>query len=389
MDYELAKIVHGKRCSWVYSGQDERCRDTLLHEEIYNIRAKDQIRVVILTEETENRALPMVTAKGNVKGILPAYSCRYFPVFDGPQGETAINRLLHLIRLTGASEAETGRVNSYISYLLCLEELVSGHTPRLDLNVINKYSGISSVESAIHLLVRQRRISEMQKRALLERFSETAPAAPLLENVLSVLNHTFFLQRAGEKRISWLHPGDCICFLVKNDMTQLQKQWLFQLVAWDILDACRLGLQVAVSIIEEKKKYGQEMLSLLEQTAGYARVTYYARDFFVGHSEEWKDEVRGYFDAWIFSAHASMKSCEAVSDSFGTMPIIRNSYSCDRDRRLASNRLIDRILGTNRIDHYMEHVPAWEPKFRKEEIQSMQEGMCLVNYQGEGYWVTL
>lgn len=84
-----------------------------------------------------------------------------------------------------------------------------------------------------------------------------------------------------------------------------------------------------------------------------------------------------------------MKSCEAVSDSFGTMPIIRNSYSCDRDRRLASNRLIDRILGTNRIDHYTEHVPAWEPKFRKEEIQNMQEGMCLVNYQGEGYWVTL
>lgn len=274
MDYELAKIVHGNRCSWVYSGQDERCRDTLLHEEIYNIRAKNQIRVVILTEETENRALPMVTAKGNVKGILPAYSCRYFPVFDGLQGETAINRLLHLIRLAGASESETGRVNSYISYLLCLEELVSGHTPRLDLNVINKYSGISYVESAIHLLIRQRRISEMQKRALLERFSETAPAAPLLENVLSVLNHTFFLQRADEKRISWLHPGDCTCFLVKNDMTQLQKQWLFQLVAWDILDACRLGLQVAVSIIEEKKKYGQEMLCLLEQTAGYSAPTH-------------------------------------------------------------------------------------------------------------------
>lgn len=389
MDYELAEIVRGNRCNWVYSGQDERCGDVLFQEEIHSIREKNQIRVVILTEEAGMRVFPVVTARGNMKGILPAYGCRYFPVFGRGQGETAIGRLLHLIRLAGASEPEIARVHSYISYLLCLEELVSGHVQRLRLDVIDKYSGISSVENAIHLLVRRGRIPEMQKRALLERFSEAAPAAPLLENVLAVLNDTFFLQGTGETRISWLHPGECICFLVKNDMTQLQKQWLFQLAAWDILDACRLGLQVAVSIIEEKKKYGQEMLSFLEQTAGYARVTYYARDFFAGHSEEWKNEVRGYFDAWIFSAHASMKSCEEVSDSFGTMPIVRNSYSCDRDRRLAGNRLIDRILGTDRIDHYMEHVPAWEPKFRKEEIQSMQKGMCLVNYQGEGYWVTL
>ena len=93
------------------------------------------------------------------------------------------------------------------------------------------------------------------------------------------------------------------------------------------------------------------------------------------------------FDAWIFSAHASMSSCEAISNAFGTMPIVRSSYSCDHDRRLASNRLIDRLFNTNRVDHYVEHVPAWEPRFRKEEIHAMPPGVCLVKSNGEGYWV--
>ena len=58
-----------------------------------------------------------------------------------------------------------------------------------------------------------------------------------------------------------------------------------------------------------------------------------------------------------------MESCEEISSKrFGQIPVVRNSYACDRDRRISNNRVLDRLLDTNRVDHYVQHVPVWETK---------------------------
>ena len=82
-----------------------------------------------------------------------------------------------------------------------------------------------------------------------------------------------------------------------------------------------------------------------------------------------------------------MESCEEISiKRFGQIPIVRSSYACDRDRRIANNRVLDQLFNTNRVEHYEQHVPVWEPQFRKEEIHDMQEGICLVQTETfEGY----
>ena len=180
-----------------------------------------------------------------------------------------------------------------------------------------------------------------------------------------------------------------MCFVVKSGMSQTQTEQFLQLIAWDILETDKKGKQIAISIFEGKRKYGKELTNLIGQIVGLTKITFYTKDFFTGHRSEWLNEMESWFDAWIFSSHTSMSSCEAISNSFGTMPVVRSSYSCDRDRRLSSNRLIDRIFNTNRVDHYVEHVPEWEPRFRKEEIYTMPFGVCLVKANGEGFWVQL
>ncbi len=82
-----------------------------------------------------------------------------------------------------------------------------------------------------------------------------------------------------------------------------------------------------------------------------------------------------------------MESCEEISSKrFGQIPVVRNSYACDRDRRISNNRVLDRLLDTNRVDHYVQHVPVWEAQYRKEEIHDMQKGICLVQADTfEGY----
>lgn len=387
MDYELSAIIQQNTANWMYSGQDDRCLDVIANAELASSSEQRCIRVILLCEDMYNTVMPFVSNTGRLRGTVPTYGCKYFPINCSNQPVETINRLLQMMRLNGTTEETINKVNAYISYLLYLDEIVTGQFVQFEPALIYKYSTVSSVERTIADLFSQRKISSYERLQMVERYSEVKNVGPLLENFLSVLNSTFFLSSNRSRKISLLRPGDCICFVIKSDMSQSQIEQFFQLISWDILDARKKGNPLAIAVFEGKRKYGQELTDLIRRIVGSVKITFYARDFYTGHSNEWQDEMESYFEAWIFSSHASMSSCEAISNAFGAMPIVRSSYSCDHDRRLASNRLIDRLFNTNRVDHYVEHVPAWEPRFRKEEIHAMPPGVCLVKTNGEGYWV--
>ena len=53
---------------------------------------------------------------------------------------------------------------------------------------------------------------------------------------------------------------------------------------------------------------------------------------------------------------------------------------------IGAGSVLDRLLGTDRVDHYTTHVPQWEPRYRSEEIHQLPPGVCLVQAGGlEGY----
>lgn len=389
MDNELSTIICRNESNWMYSGQDRQCLDRLVNAELFNSAEQRHIRVILLCEEMWNTVMPILSATGRLRGTIPTLGCKYFPVNCINQPEETATRIMQLMRLNGTTEENLNKVNAYIVFLLSLEELSSGNCSQFNMTLINKYSTISSVERTISSLFSRQRIDGYERQHLLERYAEVKDAGPLIENFLSMLNNTFYLRSSRCRNISNLALGDSICFVIKSDMTEPQISQLLQLVAWDILDAGRQGKILAISIFEGKRKYGKELTNLLGSIVSTAKVTFYSRDFFTGHSSDWQESMESYFDAWIFSSHASMSSCEAISNAFGTIPIVRSSYSCDRDRRLSNNRLIDRLFNTNRVDHYVEHVPEWEPRFRKEEVHAMPAGMCLVKADGDEYLVQL
>lgn len=386
MDYELSTILYQNESNWMYSGQDDRCLNIIVNAEFNNPAEQRYIRIILLYEEMCRTVMPFLSNTGRLRGTIPTYGCKYFPINCDNHPKETVNRLLQMMRLNGMTEENINKVNAYISYLLYLDEVATGRFAQFDLSLVYKYSTISSVERVIANLFIQRKISSDERLQMVERYSEVKNVGPLLENFLSMLNNTFFLNSTRSHRISVLRPGDCICFVIKRDMSPPQIEQLFQLIAWDIVETNKKGNQLAVSIFEGKRKYGKELTDLISHIVGVAKITFYARDFYTGHSDEWQNDMESFFDAWIFSSHASMNSCEAISNAFGSMPIVRSSYSCDCDRHFASNRLVDRLFNTNHVDHYVEHVPAWEPRFRKEEIHAMPVGICLVKTNGEGYW---
>lgn len=387
---ELATIINDACCNWLVSGQDLLCRSTFLRAELTESAKRDYIHVLIVPEDCIPFVSAILPASGLVShGTLPAYSASYFPVFTPDTHEDRVSRFLQLLNLRGMNEDDTDRANEYLDFICNLERMNASTPVSLCSALIKKYSSISAVETAINNLANRSLISSIQHRQLMEKYSEVSSIAPVIENFMNSLNNTFFWRCNRERKIALLGARDSIVFVLKKNMDMAKRKYLLQMIAWDIVDTRELGKNVVVTILESKKKYGDELALFLEQVEGSARVSLYADDIFLGHPEALQETIMGYFANYIYSYHQSMKSCEAISKQCDEIPIVRSSYSYDRDRRLANNKLIDRIFNTNRVDHYIRHVPVWEPKFRKEDIHSMPSGTCLVRTRYDEFFENL
>ena len=128
----------------------------------------------------------------------------------------------------------------------------------------------------------------------------------------------------------------------------------------------------------------KELAGLLEQVMSRASVTLYCDDLFA-HEEALVRRIKGLFRNAIYLYHSEMSSCEAISAQFGKIAVIHPVYSQDRDRRLRNNRLIDKMLGTDRVDHYTTPAPVYEALFRPEEINRLVEGSCLVKTREDAF----
>ena len=387
---ELATIINDVNCNWLVSGQDLLCGSTLLKAELVESVKRNYIHVLVVPEDCMNLVSTIHPMSGLViHGALPTYTASYFPVFTPELNEERISRFLQLLNLYGMSESDIDRANEYLSFICELEGMNNTRSVSLCSDLIKKYSSISAVETVINSLVERSTITPSQYRQLIEKYSEVSPAAPTIENFLNSLNNTFFWKSNRARKIALLGERDCVVFMLKKNMDMAKRKYLFQMIAWDISDASSMGKKVVVTVLESKKKYGEEISLFLEQVDGYARVSLYSDDLFMGHSEELQETIMGYFSNYIYSYHQSMKSCSIISKQCGEIPVVRNSYSCDRDRRSSNNKLIDRMFNMNRVDHYVQHVPVWEPKFREEDIHSMPPGTCLVRTRNDDFFTDI
>lgn len=383
---EVARILTDPGRGCLVSGQDALCRRALLRAEFAQSVYRRQIHIVIAPEERTDEITAFLRAAGlRQRGTLPDYTASYFPAFTPTAGEERMERLLALLRLRGMEEEQIERAYGYFLLICDLEERLNGREVPFDAALLERYGRISAVEAALDRLA----LSPLEQRCWLERYAEAAPIAPLIENFLRGLQPVFFLRSRRRQTITRLEGGDSLVFILRRNMDGLRRKLLLQSIAWDIADARAMGKAVVVSVVEGRTKYGEEMALFLEQICGAARVVFYTDDLFA-HPEGLRQAIEGYFECFIYSWHTSMDSCGQISRRCGEIPIVRTTCSEDRDRRLLdNNRLIDRIFNTNRTDHYTEHTPVWEPRYRQEEIRDLPPGTCLIRTRQDTFFESL
>ena len=341
MENELMKLWQVPRSSWLVSGQDEPARAALLQAEL----ARRGLRVIVATEEAVPAAVQAARRAGFKRlRTLPAAGEEYFPAFTPGRATERESRLLELLRVQGWEEAEVGKANAYLDFILGLDETVHRAPPQLDMKLLQKYRGVFGVERALWKLG----LDEDTRRIWLEAYAECASAGPRIENFLRGLEASLHLDAPRAASLSRLGPGEAALVPVPDTMNPRQRAALFQLLVWDIRDA---GGLIALDVIEGGRKWGEELAGLLEQVMSRASVTLYCDDLFA-HEEALVRRIKGLFRNAVYLYHSEMSSCEAISAQFGKIAVIHPVYSQDRDRRLRNNRLIDKMLGTDRVDHY-------------------------------------
>lgn len=383
---EIMSLMNRDISGWMCSGDDEAVTAIVFKNLLYKAAEQHFVQVVIASEDMLPAVSQIVESDSRNKGYLPSYAHRYFPAFSGSDVDMK-ERMVEILKRCRVDQEKADDVMAYIDFLTELESEIGEAHHTSDEALLQKYLRASAVERALNTAVVNGEMTQDECRDWFEDYSDCSNGRIHLKRILNRLDRSFSLKKDRSKSISTLGQGDRLCFIIKSDMSEEMKELLFEMIGWDILEAKRSGKQVSLMVLEGCKKYGNELLRLLNVSSSDINFNFFAKDYFSGHTADWSEQIDEYFRRYIYTAHSRMESCEEISSKrFGQIPVVRNSYACDRDRRISNNRMLDRLLDTNRVDHYVQHVPVWEAQYRKEEIHDMQKGICLVQADTfEGY----
>lgn len=383
---EIMSLMNRDISGWMCSGDDEAVTAIVFKNLLYKAAEQHFVQVVIASEDMLPAVSQIVESDSRNKGYLPSYAHRYFPAFSGCDIDMK-ERMVEILKRCRVDQKKADDVMAYIDFLTELESEIGEAHHTSDEALLQKYLRASAVERALNTAVVNGEMTQDECRDWFEDYSDCSSGRIHLKRILNRLDRSFSLKKDRSKSISTLGQGDRLCFIIKSDMSEEMKELLFEMIGWDILEAKRSGKQVSLMVLEGCKKYGNELLRLLNVSSADINFNFFAKDYFSGHTADWSEQIDEYFRRYIYTAHSRMESCEEISSKrFGQIPVVRNSYACDRDRRISNNRVLDRLLDTNRVDHYVQHVPVWEAQYRKEEIHDMQKGICLVQADTfEGY----
>ncbi len=383
---EIMSLMNRDISGWMCSGDDEAVTAIVFKNLLYKAAEQHFVQVVIASEDMLPAVSQIVESDSRNKGYLPSYAHRYFPAFSGSDVDMK-ERMVEILKRCRVDQEKADDVMAYIDFLTELESEIGEVHHTSDEALLQKYLRASAVERALNTAVVNGEMTQDECRDWFEDYSDCSSGRIHLKRILNRLDRSFSLKKDRSKSISTLGQGDRLCFIIKSDMSEEMKELLFEMIGWDILEAKRSGKQVSLMVLEGCKKYGNELLGLLNVSSSDINFNFFAKDYFSGHTADWSEQIDKYFRRYIYTAHSRMESCEEISSKrFGQIPVVRNSYACDRDRRISNNRVLDRLLDTNRVDHYVQHVPVWEAQYRKEEIHDMQKGICLVQADTfEGY----
>ena len=309
---EIMSLMNRDISGWMCSGDDEAVTAIVFKNLLYKAAEQHFVQVVIASEDMLPAVSRIVESDSRNKGYLPSYAHRYFPAFSGSDVDMK-ERMVEILKRCRVDQEKADDVMAYIDFLTELESEIGEAHHTSDEALLQKYLRASAVERALNTAVVNGEMTQDECRDWFEDYSDCSSGRIHLKRILNRLDRSFSLKKDRSKSISTLGQGDRLCFIIKSDMSEEMKELLFEMIGWDILEAKRSGKQVSLMVLEGCKKYGNELLGLLNVSSSDINFNFFAKDYFSGHTADWSEQIDEYFRRYIYTAHSRMESCEEIS----------------------------------------------------------------------------
>lgn len=314
-----------------------------------------------------------------VRYTIPGKKKYYCRLFDS-ENLVFINRMRMILDACGYEEKDMQRIMTYIHFLQHIDSLQNGDLTPINEKLIIRYSTSSRVQCAIQKMADEEIISQKEHMNLLELYSELSSGGADIEKVLLLEAYISTFNNDAGICIEGMQAGETLYLKLDKVKDSLLCELLLCMINWDIEDAMENGKRVAVTIIEQYGDWKKQTVKFIRELPEGIYCAFFSKDFFAGNNNI---DMKERFPVAIYTRHDNMNSCEKIEELLGKIPVVKNTYTVDKDRRIANNSLLDRLFNTNKTEHYTDTAPIFEPKFLKERIYSFPEGVGIIDYKGE------
>ena len=280
-----------------------------------------------------------------------------------------ISRLRALLADVGFSSESTMKLVQYLCFVKETEHRMGNDSP-LSVGTLEEYGGAALVERKLKTLVNEGRLSIANYEYLLGRYSEVSAAAADFENFLILIAP--FLGNSPPARRTAIH----FPFADFREDPPMQAIMAKVLIYY----AKENPDGVALILLDDGNGDRSFLISILKGIPDI-EVHMFTRDAFT-FDDLSLSVILNRLPIRFYSRHQNMNSCASVEKQCEQVDVIKESFSTTVDRRFRNNSAWDMLLGTNRTETVVRNAPTKEYRFRKEAINKLGAGTCIIDYMG-------
>lgn len=387
--------MHQDQVRYLVTGTDPVIHEYVFHNVVGRCRTQGKTLYVI--DDTGRRRIIdsgiLQDAGYRLQNGLSGGLCLYDPLrFNSVRGTSRLRQLLDSL---GYDERQKAKLLSYFHFIVHLESLASGSgsdTPdncgleskaasshgMLSGEVLCSYSSVYDVEKRLQELADAGIIDERGRIHLLSKYAECSSAAADFEDMLFVL--------APFTKGASIHEGASSDRALVFPTGELGEDEAVRTV---LLKLLRFGLEedntgrLAVLVFDKGFGDRQSLFTFLSSLPASIELHVFSDDIFTLSDEAGIAGILNRFSARIYTRHLTMESCRRIEEACGEIDMVRNARTTTYDRRLFSNKPWDILLGTNKMEAFVQAVPVREPRYRKEIICRLSPGNGIIDCMGQ------
>lgn len=351
------------------------------------------LKLIIRKAYSENHTLLVIDDTKDSIGVVEKLTSEGYSVINGLSGMFIFNpfnittftntsKLRELLGTFQMTEKEQQKVVAYLSFIQHMR-LLEGDFTNLTLSVLAKeYSTYESVVRKLDDMVRGGIINDGEMFSLLSKYSELSSIGADLEDIFPLLQ-PFVEEISIKPTEKELQKSAVVLQTGRLGRDQNLKQMIIQLLKFGIDEG---SFNTAI-YIDSGNGRREELHYLCTELCSSVTLNILSKDIFTAPSSM-LPEILNRSEIKIYGRH-NMSSAGLLENELGEVYVQKSTYNETLDRRIASNKPWDVLLGRNKTQGYQTLAPVKEALYSKELLSTLKLNQIILDISGRKIMTTL